>query len=283
MPDAGEIRLGDRVLFSAAGGVNVPPNLRGLGMVFQSYAIWPHMDVAGNVAYPLTVRGRRRALGRAEIDRRVRALLEVIRIAHLAGRKATMLSGGQQQRLAMARALVMEPPVLLLDEPLSNLDTRLREDLRHELTALQERLGLTSVYVTHDQSEALAMSSSMAVMREGAIEQAGTPVELYDYPRTRFVAAFLGAANLLDAGSAPGRTAMRTCSASCWRPVGAHGSRRWEATPSPPGTASPPRCAPRASGSPRRARTPAPIRGAAGSNPSSSWAMQWTTGWGSAV
>ncbi len=199
VPDAGEIRLGDRVLFSSASGVNVPPNRRGLGMVFQSYAIWPHMDVAGNVAYPLTVRGRRKALTRAEVDRRVNELLEVIQIAHLAKRKATMLSGGQQQRLAMARALVMEPPVLLLDEPLSNLDTRLREDLRHELTGLQERLGVTSVYVTHDQAEALAMSSSMAVMREGVIEQLGTPVELYDYPRTRFVASFLGAANLLEA------------------------------------------------------------------------------------
>ena len=199
VPDEGEIRLGDRVLFSSAKGINVPPNRRDLGMVFQSYAIWPHMDVAGNVAYPLTVRGRRRAYTRTEIDRRVFELLEVIQIAHLARRKATMLSGGQQQRLAMARALVMEPPVLLLDEPLSNLDTRLREDLRIELTRIQEQLGVTSVYVTHDQAEALAMSSSLAVMRDGVIEQRGTPEELYDYPRTRFVAAFLGAANLIEA------------------------------------------------------------------------------------
>ena len=198
VPDQGEIRLGDRVLFSSASGVNVPPNRRDLGMVFQSYAIWPHMDVAGNVAYPLTVRGRRKAYTRAEVDRRVTELLEVIQIGHLAKRKATMLSGGQQQRLAMARALVMEPPMLLLDEPLSNLDTRLREDLRFELTRLQKSLGVTSVYVTHDQSEALAMSSSMAVMRDGVIEQLGTPEELYDYPRTRFVASFLGAANLID-------------------------------------------------------------------------------------
>ncbi len=199
VPDSGEIRLGDRVLFSSASGINVPPNRRDLGMVFQSYAIWPHMDVSENVAYPLTVRGRRRVYSKAEIERRVADLLDVIQIAHLARRKATMLSGGQQQRLAMARALVMEPPVLLLDEPLSNLDTRLREDLRVELTRIQERLGVTSIYVTHDQAEALAMSSSLAVMRDGVIEQRGTPEELYDYPRTRFVASFLGAANLVEA------------------------------------------------------------------------------------
>ena len=199
VPDDGEICLGDRVLFSSARGINVPPNRRGLGMVFQSYAIWPHMDVSENVAYPLTVRGRRGTYSRANIDRRVAELLDVIQIAHLAKRKATMLSGGQQQRLAVARALVMEPPVLLLDEPLSNLDTRLREDLRVELTSIQERLGVTSIYVTHDQSEALAMSSSLAVMRDGVIEQRGTPEELYDYPRTRFVASFLGAANLIEA------------------------------------------------------------------------------------
>ena len=190
IPDGGEIRLGERILFSSARGINVPPNRRDLGMVFQSYAIWPHMDVSENVAYPLTVRGRRGTYGRADIDRRVAELLDVIQIAHLAKRKATLLSGGQQQRLAVARALVMEPPVLLLDEPLSNLDTRLREDLRVELTRIQERLGVTSIYVTHDQAEALAMSSSLAVMRDGAIEQRGTPEELYDYPRTRFVALF---------------------------------------------------------------------------------------------
>jgi iron(III) transport system ATP-binding protein len=197
VPDSGEIALGDRVIFSAAKRVNVPPNRRGLGMVFQSYAIWPHMDVAQNVAYPLTVRARRKSYPRAEVERRVGELLDLIQIRHLAGRKATALSGGQQQRLALARALVMEPPVLLLDEPLSNLDTRLREDLRVELMRLQRQLGVTAVYVTHDQSEALAMSSVLAVMKDGRIEQIGTPQELYDFPRTRFVASFLGAANLL--------------------------------------------------------------------------------------
>ena len=199
VPDSGEIRLGDRVLFSSSRGINVRPNQRGLGMVFQSYAIWPHLDVASNVAYPLTVRGRRKDYSRAEVDRRVTEMLELIQIGHLAKRKATLLSGGQQQRLAVARALVMEPPVLLLDEPLSNLDTRLREDLRLELTRLQKKFGVTSVYVTHDQSEALAMSSSMAVMKDGIVEQLGRPEELYDYPRTRFVASFLGSANLIDA------------------------------------------------------------------------------------
>jgi iron(III) transport system ATP-binding protein len=155
------------------------------------------MDVAQNVAYPLTVRARRKAYRRAVVERRIAELLDLIKIRHLAGRKATLLSGGQQQRLAFARALVMEPPVLLLDEPLSNLDTRLREDLRVELMRLQRQLGVTSVYVTHDQSEALAMSSTVAVMADGRIEQRGTPVELYDFPRTRFLASFLGAANLL--------------------------------------------------------------------------------------
>jgi iron(III) transport system ATP-binding protein len=199
VPDNGEIQLGDRVLFSSSNGVNVPPNRRNLGMVFQSYAIWPHFDVAGNVAYPLTVGARRRLYSRTEVNRRVRELLDLIQIGHLANRKATTLSGGQQQRLAVARALVMEPPVLLLDEPLSNLDSRLRQDLRVELIRLQKSLGFTAVYVTHDQSEALAMSSSVAVMRDGAVEQLGTPQEIYDYPRTRFVAAFLGSANLLKA------------------------------------------------------------------------------------
>ena len=199
VPDSGEIRLGDKVLFSSSRRINVPPNRRDLGMVFQSYAIWPHLDVAGNVAYPLTV-GRRRGLySSAEVERRVATLLDLIQIGHLAKRKATTLSGGQQQRLAMARALIMEPPVLLLDEPLSNLDSSLRQDLRVELMRLQKSLGITSLYVTHDQSEALAMSSCVAVMKEGVIQQLGTPEESYDYPRTRFVASFLGSANLLKA------------------------------------------------------------------------------------
>jgi iron(III) transport system ATP-binding protein len=217
VPDGGEIRLGHTVLFSSSARVNVPPNRRGLGMVFQSYAIWPHLDAAANVAYPLTVGARRRRYSRAEVDRRVAELLDLIQIGHLAKRKATMLSGGEQQRLAVARALVMEPPVLLLDEPLSNLDSRLRQELRVELIRLQKTLGLTSVYVTHDQSEALAMSSSVAVMREGVIEQLGTPEESYDYPRTRFVASFLGSANLLKARVIAVRNAGVENGTECFR------------------------------------------------------------------
>jgi len=186
-------------------------------MVFQSYAIWPHLDAAANVAYPLTVGARRARYSRAEVDRRVTKLLDLIRIGHLAKRKSTMLSGGEQQRLAVARALVMEPPVLLLDEPLSNLDTRLREDLRVELIRLQKTLRFTSVYVTHDQAEALAMSSIVAVMRDGMLEQIGTPQESYDYPRTRFVASFLGSANLLRARVAEVRSGGTENGAECYR------------------------------------------------------------------
>ena len=217
VPDSGEIRLGDQVLFSSSKRVNIPPNRRNFGMVFQSYAIWPHLDAAGNVAYPLTVGPRRRLYSRVEVDRRVAELLDLIQIGHLARRKATMLSGGEQQRLAVARALVMEPPVLLLDEPLSNLNSRLRQDLRVELMRVQKTLGLTSVYVTHDQSEALAMSSSVAVMRDGAIEQIGTPEEAYDFPRTRFVASFLGSANLLEARVAAVRGADAEHGSNCFR------------------------------------------------------------------
>ena len=217
LPDRGEIRLGERVIFSSSARINVPPNRRGLGMVFQSYAIWPHMDVAENVAYPLTVRTRRKNYPRSEVDRRVGELLDLIQIRHLANRKATMLSGGQQQRLALARALVMEPPVLLLDEPLSNLDSRLREDLRLELMRLQRKLGVTALYVTHDQSEALAMSSAVAVMKDGRIEQIGTPEELYDFPGTRFVASFLGAANLLKVRILAARPHPTAARGACFR------------------------------------------------------------------
>ena len=175
-------------------------------MVFQSYAIWPHMNVFDNVAFPLTVVPRRSRLPRKEIRARVERALSVIRLDVLAGRPATELSGGQQQRLALARALVMEPPVLLLDEPLSNLDARLRDEMRFELRRLQQELGVTTVYVTHDQTEALAMSSRIAVMRDGRLEQIGTPREIYQQPSSGFVADFIGAANLIHgeiAGRAP--------------------------------------------------------------------------------
>jgi iron(III) transport system ATP-binding protein len=198
-PDGGEIEVAGRVLFSASRSIDVPASRRGLGMVFQSYAIWPHMNVFENAAFPLRVAARRVRPTRAEIRERVERVLRTVRLDHLAGRQATDLSGGEQQRLALARALALEPPLLLLDEPLSNLDARLREEMRIELKRLQRQLRITTVYVTHDQIEALAMSSSIAVMRAGRIEQLGRPREIYERPASRFVADFLGAANLVEA------------------------------------------------------------------------------------
>ena len=198
MPDAGEISLDERVLFSDARRIRVPANERGLGMVFQSYAIWPHMNVFSNVAFPLQVLPRRKRPVRRVLRERVERTLAVVKLDHLAHRQATDLSGGQQQRLALARALVMEPPLMLLDEPLSNLDAKLREEMVFELKRLQRELGLTAVYVTHDQVEALAMSNRVAVMRDGKIEQVGRPREIYEAPRSRFVADFIGTSNFID-------------------------------------------------------------------------------------
>jgi iron(III) transport system ATP-binding protein len=197
-PDSGEIAIDDRVLYSSKRRVRVPANERGLGMVFQSYAIWPHMNVFKNVAFPLQVLSRRQRPSRKELRARVERTLEVVRLDHLAGRQATDLSGGQQQRLALARALVMEPPLLLLDEPLSNLDAKLREEMVFELKRLQRELGITAIYVTHDQVEALAMSNRVAVMRDGEIEQIGRPREVYEAPRSRFVADFIGTSNFIE-------------------------------------------------------------------------------------
>ena len=198
MPEHGEISVAGRVFFSSSRRVRVPANERGLGMVFQSYAIWPHLDVRKNVMFPLEVLPRRRRPSRAQMRERVDRALSVVKLDHLASRQATDLSGGQQQRLALARALVMEPPLLLLDEPLSNLDAKLREDMRFELKRLQRDLGITGVYVTHDQVEALAMSNRVAVMRDGKIEQVGAPREVYERPRSRFVADFIGTSNFID-------------------------------------------------------------------------------------
>jgi iron(III) transport system ATP-binding protein len=196
-PRHGEIAIGGELVFSSQKNLFVPPNARGLGMVFQSYAIWPHMTVYENAAFPLRV-GRRR-LSRREIGERVMRVLATVDLAEMAQREATKLSGGQQQRLALARALVMEPRVLLLDEPLSNLDAKLRERMRFELKRLQRELGITTVYVTHDQSEALALSHAIAVMNQGRIEQIGTPREIYERPLNQFVADFVGTTNFLDA------------------------------------------------------------------------------------
>jgi iron(III) transport system ATP-binding protein len=203
-PDKGKIVVGDRVLFSAGGNgdgrtVNMPANQRGLGMVFQSYAIWPHMTVFDNVAFPLQVRKRSDRPSKKEIRERVERVLETMELSEQIDRQATKLSGGQQQRLALARALVIQPPLLLLDEPLSNLDAKLRESLRYELKRLQRELGITSIYVTHDQVEALALSTHIAVMRQGKVVQLGKPREVYMDPTNKFVAEFIGTSNFIPA------------------------------------------------------------------------------------
>lgn len=195
-PKSGEISLNGTVAYSSARNVFVPPNRRGFGMVFQSYAIWPHMDVFSNAAFPLRV-GKQR-LSRDEIETKVMRVLKAVRLDHLRDREATKLSGGQQQRLALARALVMEPKLLLLDEPLSNLDAKLRDAMRFELKRLQRELGITTVYVTHDQTEALALSHQVAVMSEGRIQQIGTPREIYERPINQFVADFVGMTNFVE-------------------------------------------------------------------------------------
>jgi iron(III) transport system ATP-binding protein len=197
-PDTGKIRVDGRTLFCNKSGIRLRANERGLGMVFQSYAIWPHMNVFKNVAFPLQVLPRQQRPSKRAIRSRVEQVLAVVQLDHLADREATDLSGGQQQRLALARALVMEPPLLLLDEPLSNLDAKLREEMRFELKRLQRELDITAVYVTHDQVEALAMSNVIAVMRGGSIEQVGRPRDIYERPVSRFVADFIGSSNFIE-------------------------------------------------------------------------------------
>jgi iron(III) transport system ATP-binding protein len=173
----------------------VPPWKRNVGMVFQSYALWPHMTVAQNVAFGL----EERKLPRPEVEARVRQALELVGLEALAARRPGQLSGGQQQRVALARTLAIEPRVLLLDEPLSNLDAKLRVHMRRELLAMQRKLGITTIFVTHDQEEAMTTADRIAVMNEGVIQQVGSPVELYDRPVNRFVAEFVGTINLLPA------------------------------------------------------------------------------------
>ncbi|MDP2241800.1 MAG: ABC transporter ATP-binding protein [Burkholderiales bacterium] len=195
MPDTGEISIGGDVVWSKAKNISVPPEKRGLGMVFQTYAIWPHMNVFDNVAYPLQVRN----VPRDVIRQRVEKTLHFVQLEGFEKRPATKLSGGQQQRVALARALVAEPKVILFDEPLSNLDAKLREETRKELRAFLGKLQITAVYVTHDRVEALALSDSIAVMRAGKIIEVGTPKKIYFDADHRFVADFIGRANLVKA------------------------------------------------------------------------------------
>lgn len=193
-PTSGEIILDGKKINM------LPPNRRGMSMVFQSYAIFPHLDVYENVAYGLNVM----RLPGKEVERRVGRILDLVHLAGYERRAPNQLSGGQQQRVALARALVMEPKVLLMDEPLSNLDAKLREQMRTEIRRIQRELGITSVYVTHDQLEAMTLSDRVVVMNQGKIEQVGTPVEIYRRPRSRFVADFIGRANFIE-GQVTGR------------------------------------------------------------------------------
>ena len=190
---SGEIYLGERLVSSVSREVHVTPEKRDVGMVFQSYAIWPHMNVFENVAYPL----RYRKVEKSEMRRRVREVLQLVEMDAFEDRLATRLSGGQQQRVALARAIVMQPSVLLLDEPLSNLDAKLRGQMRTEIKRLQQRTGLTTIYVTHDQAEAMSLSDRLIVMNRGVIEQVGSPGEVYERPQSEFVADFVGAINFI--------------------------------------------------------------------------------------
>lgn len=190
-PTTGEVKIDGRVVSSPT--VFVPPEKREIGMVFQSYAVWPHMNVFDNVAYPLKIK----KVPKAEIKRRVTAILEVVHLSQYADRMPSQLSGGQQQRVALGRALVAEPKLLLLDEPLSNLDAKLRESMRYEIKEIQRKLNITVVYVTHDQVEAMTMSDRVFVINRGVIQQVGTPIEIYRHPANQFIADFVGKVNFL--------------------------------------------------------------------------------------
>ena len=194
-PDSGSISIHGRTVSDTAKGIFVPIEKRNIGMVFQSYAIWPHMSVHDNVAYPL----RARRLKKREAAEKVDATLNLVGLEGMGSRSATRLSGGQQQRVALARALVFNPNLLLLDEPLSNLDAKLRLRMRVEFKDLQRRMGVTSVFVTHDQVESMALADRIVVMNHGRIEQVGTPEEIYTRPRSQFVSEFIGSINMIKA------------------------------------------------------------------------------------
>ena len=203
-PEAGEIWVGDRCLSSPA--TVVPPERRRMAMIFQSYALWPHMTVAEHVAYGLRFK---KGMPKADRERRVKEILKVVQLAGFESRYPGEISGGQQQRVAVARALVVEPEILLLDEPLSNLDANLREEMRFEIRRLHEAFGITTLYVTHDQAEAMVISDRIAVMHKGGVMQLGTAQELFEQPRTRFVAEFIGKTNLVDGIAAEPGVVMR--------------------------------------------------------------------------
>ena len=231
-PDTGLISLAGRDIFNSESGFSLPMHERDIGMVFQSYAIWPHMNVFDNAAYPLVV-SRKKRFSKKAIEEKVTHILEMVGMGEFIRRPSTQLSGGQQQRLALARALTREPGLLLLDEPLSNLDALLREQMRVELKRLQQESGVTSIYVTHDQSEALAISDRIAVMNEGHIMQVGTPTEIYDRPASRFVANFIGKTNLIQgelAGDAApdsyGKVQTGLGAFKCFFPVSATGRQK---------------------------------------------------------
>jgi len=190
-PDKGVVSIDDATVFSQ--DTNVPPEKRKVGIVFQSYAIWPHMTVFGNIAFPLKIRHA----SKQEIDQKVKKVMDMVRLTGLGDRSATQVSGGQQQRIALARALVFDPEVLLLDEPLSNLDASLRDIVRLEVREIQRSLGITTIYVTHDQVEALSISDKVVVLGAGKIMGVGTPREIYTRPPNEFIASFVGKANLL--------------------------------------------------------------------------------------
>ncbi|MGV9802397.1 ABC transporter ATP-binding protein [Mycobacterium sp. NPDC003449] len=193
-PTTGSIHIGDRLVSSGDDGISVPSNHRDIGLVFQSYALWPHMTVGRNVGYGL----RTRKVGKDRLTANVREALDLVHMADYIDRYPAELSGGQQQRVALARAVAYNPSLLLLDEPLSNLDAKLRERMRLDICELQQKLGLTALYVTHDQAEAMSMSDRIALMSDGVLHQVGAPEEVYANPRTPFVARFIGTSNLMD-------------------------------------------------------------------------------------
>jgi iron(III) transport system ATP-binding protein len=213
--DGGSIRVGGVTYTSRDEGIFLQPEKRDIGMVFQSYAIWPHMTVAQNVAYPLEIR----KIERSEIESRVSDVLRLVGLSQFADKLATQLSGGQQQRAALARAIVSRPRLLLFDEPLSNLDLKLREQMRVELKRIQSEVGITSIYVTHDQAEALVMSDDIIVMSKGHIEQKGSPHRIYARPANAYVSNFIGVANLLN-----GRVVRTTGGGRCDVEVAAGGA-----------------------------------------------------------